>query len=119
MAAAFTPELGERFARVALANLATEYPHQVQHLFASDADARTPRALHPVFWGSYDWHSSVHMHWTLARCLRLARELPGAARARSRTSTRACCPRTSKPSWRICAAPGARRSSGRTAGAGC
>lgn len=77
----FTPELAERFARVALANLAVEYPHQLQHLLASDADARTPRALHPVFWGSYDWHSSVHMHWTLARCLRLAREMPGVARA--------------------------------------
>jgi len=78
---AFTRALGESLARVALANLATEYPHLLQHLLASDADARPPRALHPVFWGSYDWHSSVHMHWTLARCLRLARELPSAARA--------------------------------------
>lgn len=77
---AFTPELAERCARVALANLATEYPYQLAHVLASDADARTPRALHPVFWGSYDWHSSVHMHWTLVRCLRLARELPSAAR---------------------------------------
>lgn len=81
MTPAFTPALGERFARVALASLATDYPHQLQHLLASDADARPPRALHPIFWGSYDWHSSVHMHWTLARCLRLARELPSVARA--------------------------------------
>jgi hypothetical protein len=78
---AFTPELGERLARVALASLATEYPYQLQHLLTSDADARLPRALHPVFWGSYDWHSSVHMHWTLARCLRLARDLPSVAHA--------------------------------------
>lgn len=79
--AAFTPDLGERLVRVALANLATEYPHQIQHLLASDADALPPRALHPVFWGSYDWHSSVHMHWTVARCLRLAPNLPSIARA--------------------------------------
>ena len=32
--------------------------------------ARTPRELHPVFFGSYDWHSCVHGHWTLARLLR-------------------------------------------------
>jgi len=27
--------------------------------------------LHPAFYGSYDWHSAVHMHWFLARVLRL------------------------------------------------
>ena len=30
-----------------------------------------PRKLHPAFYGSYDWHSAVHMHWLLARVLRL------------------------------------------------
>jgi hypothetical protein len=77
---AFTPELGDRFARVALAGLATEYPYHLTHLLAADADARPPRALHPAFWGSYDWHSSVHMQWTLARCLRLAHDIACASR---------------------------------------
>jgi hypothetical protein len=36
-----------------------------------DDDLRPPRVLHPLFHGAYDWHSCAHMHWTLARCLRL------------------------------------------------
>ena len=58
-------------ARIGLANVTREYPYQPSHAFASAADAVTPRELHPAFHGSYDWHSSVHMHWLLARVLRL------------------------------------------------
>jgi hypothetical protein len=58
-------------ARTALANVTREYPYQPSHVFASAADAVTPRSLHPAFHGSYDWHSSVHMHWLLVRILRL------------------------------------------------
>src|SRR3954464_11833219 len=29
------------------------------------------RERHPAFYGSYDWHSAVHMHWLLVRVLRL------------------------------------------------
>jgi hypothetical protein len=34
-------------------------------------DLRTPRELHPLFFGSYDWHSCVHAYWMLARLLHL------------------------------------------------
>jgi hypothetical protein len=61
-----------RLARVALSNVATEFPYHLAHLVRGPHDVRAPRELFPVFWGSYDWHSCVHMHWTLARCLRLA-----------------------------------------------
>ncbi len=47
-----------------------EYPSQVAHRLASDADARPPRQLTPAFFGSFDWHSAVHGHWCLARLLR-------------------------------------------------
>lgn len=59
--------------RVALANVRAEYPFHVAHFAHGDADVKPPRELHPAFHGSYDWHSCVHMHWTLARCLRLFR----------------------------------------------
>jgi hypothetical protein len=59
-----------RFVALALDNVTTEYPFLATVLMAGDADALPPRRLHPVFFGSYDWHSCVHMHWTLARCLR-------------------------------------------------
>jgi hypothetical protein len=64
--------LAERLAATALANVRTPYPYKLDQVLGGDADVLAPRVLHPVFHGSYDWHSCVHMHWTLARCLRLA-----------------------------------------------
>ncbi|WP_420476873.1 DUF2891 domain-containing protein [Noviherbaspirillum sp. ST9] len=63
------------FARVALENVLREYPNKPDHLLTNGADLRAPRELHPAFYGSYDWHSSVHMHWLLARLLRYVPEL--------------------------------------------
>jgi hypothetical protein len=63
--------LATTLARVALANVQREYPRRLDQLLTSpDAEWR-PRRLHPAFYGSYDWHSAVHMHWVLARLLRL------------------------------------------------
>jgi hypothetical protein len=77
------PQLAARFAGLALACVAQEYPNKVSHVLLSDADARVPRELTPAFYGCYDWHSSVHGHWLLARVARLLPEAPfaGAARA--------------------------------------
>jgi len=66
-----TEELAERFARVALANIARAYPRRIDHLLASGDDELRPRNVHPAFYGAYDWHSAVHMHWLLMRVLRL------------------------------------------------
>jgi hypothetical protein len=66
-----TEELAERFSRVALANIARDYPRRIDHLLASPDDELRPRVVHPAFYGAYDWHSAVHMHWTLLRVLRL------------------------------------------------
>jgi hypothetical protein len=71
-------ELAERFAAIALDNVGREYPNKLDHVMAGDADAATPRALHPAFYGSYDWHSCVHMHWLLARVLRRHPQLESA-----------------------------------------
>lgn len=60
------------FARVALANVSRPYPHKLDHLLlAAEPRAADHVAVHPVFFGSYDWHSAVHMHWLLVRVLRL------------------------------------------------
>lgn len=64
-------EFAAAVSRTALINVASEYPYKLDQLLGSDDALKTPRALHPVFFGSYDWHSCVHMHWTLARILRL------------------------------------------------
>jgi hypothetical protein len=66
---ALTPELASRFARLALANIAREYPSKPDHVLAGPADVASPRELHPAFFGSFDWHSCVHAHWLLVRLL--------------------------------------------------
>jgi hypothetical protein len=74
-----TAELAAALARVALANVQREYPRRADQLLSSGADLALPRALHPAFYGSYDWHSAVHMHWLLVRALRLFPSLPAIA----------------------------------------
>ncbi len=59
------------FARIALANIEREYPRNAVHLFRNEEKNLSERVRHPAFYGSYDWHSAVHMHWLLVRCLRL------------------------------------------------
>ncbi len=78
MTQALSATLASQLARIALDNVGREYPYHLLHLLHGDADALPPRELHPVFHGSYDWHSCVHMHWTLARCLRRFPSLPHA-----------------------------------------
>jgi hypothetical protein len=76
------PALAERFARLALACVHQEYPNKIAHVMGGDEDARPPRELTPAFFGCYDWHSSVHGHWLLARVARQLPEAPFAAEAR-------------------------------------
>ncbi len=64
------PAAVERFADLALRCLHQEYPNKIAHVMNEDADARPPRELTPVFFGCYDWHSSVHGHWLLVRLCR-------------------------------------------------
>ena len=61
------------YARVALANIKREFPSGVYHTMKAPGDfPYRPRALTPAFYGSFDWHSSVEMHWLLVRLLRVA-----------------------------------------------
>lgn len=71
-----TEELASAFARVALANVEREYPRAITHLLKTPQDELAPKKAHPAFFGSYDWHSAVHMHWLLMRLLRLYPMLP-------------------------------------------
>ncbi|USQ94074.1 DUF2891 domain-containing protein [Caulobacter sp. RL271] len=67
-----------RFARIALGHLTREYPNKLDHVMAGPDDVRSPRDLHPIFFGSFDWHSCVHGYWLLATLLRLRPEIPEA-----------------------------------------
>jgi len=71
------------FVEMALAAIACEYPYHFSIVLASDAELALPRAVTPAFRGAFDWHSSVHGHWALARAARLKPQAPIAARART------------------------------------
>lgn len=68
------------FARIALGHVTREYPNKLDHVIAGSADLESPRALHPIFYGSFDWHSCVHGYWLLTHLFRRFPELPEAAR---------------------------------------
>ncbi|OBR54707.1 DUF2891 domain-containing protein [Paraburkholderia tropica] len=70
MRTTLTSERASFFARIALGHVTREYPNKPDHVLSGADDARTPADLHPVFYGSYDWHSCVHGYWMLAYLLR-------------------------------------------------
>lgn len=77
-------DLARRFARLTLDHLGQEYPHKLDHVMNGPADAATPSALHPVFFGSFDWHSCVHGWWQVLQLARLYPDTPEAADIRAR-----------------------------------
>ena len=77
-----TPDTASRLVGIALGHVGQEYPHKLDHVMDGPADVRTPRDLHPIFYGSFDWHSCVHSHWLLARLLRACPNMPEAQSVR-------------------------------------
>jgi hypothetical protein len=73
----------DRFAQIALGHVEREYPHKPGHVLAAATDLRSPRESHPVFFGSFDWHSCVHGYWMLARLLNRFSEMPAANEIRA------------------------------------
>ncbi|UIN23152.1 DUF2891 domain-containing protein [Herbaspirillum frisingense] len=71
-----TLERADAFARMPLAYLRQEYPNHIMHVLHGAADVLSPRAMHPVFYGCYDWHSAVHGFWLLLRCVQRFPALP-------------------------------------------
>jgi len=76
-------KLASHFARIALGHVTREYPNMIVHALSGPSDAQTPRALHPIFFGSFDWHSAVHGHWLLARLYRRFPDMPEAKSIRA------------------------------------
>ena len=72
------------YARVALTNIRREFPSGVYHNMTAPGDFPfRPKARTPAFYGSYDWHSCVEMHWLLLRPLRIAEDVIPAKQIRS------------------------------------
>lgn len=85
MTAVLTRDIATKFAALALAHVGREFPNKMDHVMAGPGDVLGPRAMHPVFFGSFDWHSCVHGYWLLARLVRRYPDLDAA------TSIKALC----------------------------
>jgi hypothetical protein len=68
-------DLAGSLAGIALSHVAREYPYASVHVMTGPDDFARPIERHPIFFGSFDWHSCVHSHWLLARILRLHPEI--------------------------------------------
>jgi DUF2891 family protein len=77
---ALTADTAARFAEIALGHVGREYPHKLDHVLDGPEDVAGPRALHPIFFGSFDWHSCVHGWWLMLRVRRLFPDLEVAGR---------------------------------------
>ena len=71
-----TQQQASAFAQLALKGLQKTYPNKPGDVLNDDGDVKSPKAMHPAFYGCFDWHSSVHGHWMLVRLLRLFPDLP-------------------------------------------
>jgi hypothetical protein len=58
------------FARLVLNCIGREFPNKLDHCIEDASQVRSPRSLHPAFYGCFDWHSAVHGHWMLIHLLR-------------------------------------------------
>ncbi len=76
--------LAERLAGLVLQSLSREFPNKPSVVLAGPEDLRLPSESTPSFYGCFDWHSAVHMHWSLVRLVRIypqAAFVPEATRA--------------------------------------
>ena len=71
------------FAALALKCVGREFPNKPEHVINNASEVRSPKDLHPAFYGCYDWHSSVHGHWMLIRLLKTFPNLPESQQIRS------------------------------------
>ena len=72
------------FAKLALGCIQKEYPNKLGQVLSDKSQLKEPHALHPAFYGCYDWHSSVHGHWMLVRLLKLFPDMPEANEIRKK-----------------------------------
>ncbi|RYG24620.1 DUF2891 domain-containing protein [bacterium] len=76
--------LAERLVRIPLNHVEREFPHIYQHVSTGPESFARPSELHPIFYGSFDWHSCVHSWWTMLRLVRIFPGMLGSDEIRSK-----------------------------------
>lgn len=80
-------EEANKLANLPLACLNTQYPNKLGQTLGSEKDLLSPIDLHPAFYGCFDWHSSVHAHWSLVRLLKRYPKLEKASEIKEKLET--------------------------------
>ncbi|WP_345325828.1 DUF2891 domain-containing protein [Novipirellula rosea] len=62
--------VADEWAALVLGAIDTEFPNKLSLVYVDADQIKTPQENFPAFYGCFDWHSSVHGHWLLARLLR-------------------------------------------------
>ncbi|TVZ55907.1 Protein of unknown function (DUF2891) [Lutibacter sp. Hel_I_33_5] len=75
-------EQANRLLQLPLHCVNVEYPNKLNQTIGSGEDLKSPKELHPTFYGCFDWHSSVHGHWSLVSLLKNFPEVKEAAKAK-------------------------------------
>ena len=47
-----------------------EYPNKLGNVLGSEQDLKTPKQIRPIFYGCFDWHSSVHGYWSIVKLMK-------------------------------------------------
>ena len=90
-----SPAAASELVRIALGHVTREYPNKLEHVLAGPVDLLGPRTLHPVFYGSFDWHSCVHSYWLLTHLHRRFPALPEGVQIRAVVDAESSAPRLS------------------------
>jgi len=81
-----TREQANRLAGLPLKCMQQEFPNKLGQVLGTAADMRSPKNLHPAFYGCFDWHSSVHGHWMLVELLKRFPDLKAADQIKKQLS---------------------------------
>lgn len=77
-------EQAKKLAELPLHCINIEYPNRLSQTLGGDEDLKSPTQLHPAFYGCFDWHSSVHGHWSLVSLLKSFPNLDNAEEIKQR-----------------------------------
>jgi hypothetical protein len=80
----FTAEQAEHLAQLPMKCLQQEYPNKLGQVLNNEQELRSPSSLHPIFYGCFDWHSSVHGHWLLVALMKRFPNLPSTEKIREK-----------------------------------
>ncbi|WP_284651860.1 DUF2891 domain-containing protein [Flavobacterium terrisoli] len=70
LAQELTLQQANHLASLPMKCLQQEYPNKLGQMLVDSTEIKSPKALHPTFYGCFDWHSSVHGHWSLVYLLK-------------------------------------------------